>query len=307
MILKWIGLALAGLICLAVLFVLLLFGYLAVMNRTNGSLISSGVERKYLLHVPETYDPSVPSPLVVSIHGFASWPQNQMQTSRWNDLADREGFIVVYPSGTGFPKRWRIPVNAMGISGSEEDVIFLTGLIDSLEKQYNIDPRRIYINGLSNGAGMSVVMGCRLSERVAAVGGVAGAYLFPLESCCQSRPVPMIAFHGTEDPIVPYTGGPSRHFDAPFPNVADWMRERADLNGCDDAPVTLLESDSVTGVEYPNCSFNAPVIFYTIHGGGYTWPGGNPLPEWIAGYTDHSISATEIMWKFFQQHPLPPD
>lgn len=307
MVLKWVGRTIAGLICLAVLCVLLLIAIIAIMDRTNGSMISSGVERKYLLYVPESYDPAVSTPLVVSIHGFASWPQNQMETSRWNDLADREGFIVVYPSGTELPKRWHMPVNAMGITGSEEDVIFLTELINSLEQQFNIDPQRIYINGLSNGAGMTVVMGCRLSERVAAIGGVAGAYLFPLESCSQSRPVPMIAFHGTVDPIVPYTGGPSNFFDTPFPDVPEWIEQRAMLNGCDDTPVTILESDTVTGIEYPDCDSNAPVVFYNIRGGGHTWPGGNPLPKWIAGHTDNTISATELMWEFFKQHPLPPE
>lgn len=306
-ILKWIELTLAGFICLAVLFALLLIAYITMTNRTNGSMLSSGVERKYLLHVPETYDPSTPSPLVLSIHGFSSWPQNLMETSRWNDLADREGFIVVYPSGTGFPKRWRLPVNVMGLSASEEDVIFLTGLIDSLEQQYNIDSQRVYINGFSNGAGMTVVMGCRLSERVAAVGGVAGAYVFPLESCNQTRPVPMIAFHGTADPVVPYSGGTTASFDAPFPNIPEWMGKSAELNGCSNSPITILEKDSVTGIEYPNYDSNAPVVFYSIRGGGHTWPGGKPLPEIIAGHTDKTISATELIWEFFKQHPLSMD
>lgn len=304
-VLKWIGLTLAGLICLAVLCMLLVVSYITLMDRTNGIIISSGVERKFLLHVPDTYDPSIPSPLVISIHGFSSWPQNLMETSRWNDLADREGFIVVYPSGTGFPKRWRLPVNMMGIPGSEEDVAFLTTLIDSLENQYNIDPRRVYINGFSNGAGMTVVMGCRLAERIAAVGGVAGAYVFPLESCNQSRLVPMIAFHGTADPIVPYSGGTSPHFDATFPDIPEWISKRADLNACGNPPETILEKETVTGIEYQACNSNASVVFYSIRDGGHTWPGGNPLPEVIAGYTDQAISATEIIWEFFKQHPLP--
>lgn len=304
-VLKWIGVTILGLICLVVFLVLLLIGYFVIMNRTNGSIISSGVERRYLLYVPESYDPSVSTPLVVSIHGFSSWPQNQMETSRWNDLADREGFIVVYPSGTGVPKHWRLPANLMETTGSEEDVIYLTELIDSLEQQYNIDPQRVYINGFSNGAGMTVVMGCRLADRIAAIGGVAGAYLFPLESCHPSRPVPMIAFHGTADPIVPYSGGTSAHFNAPFPNIPEWIKKRAALNGCASTPTTILEKDTVTGIEYRGCDSNAPVVFYSIRGGGHTWPGGHPLPKWIAGYTDQTISATEYIWEFFKQHPLP--
>ena len=115
-------------------------------------------------------------------------------------------FLVVYPEGTGFPRRWR----AGGWPGDPmADVVFISDLIDTLSAEYNIDPARIYANGLSNGGGMSFLLGCALSDRIAAIGGVAGAYALPLEDCLPSRPVPMIIFHGTVDAIVPYLGGPS--------------------------------------------------------------------------------------------------
>ncbi|MCX6036717.1 MAG: alpha/beta hydrolase-fold protein [Chloroflexi bacterium] len=144
-------------------------------NRTNGSIISSGEKRSYLLFVPKTYDPATPTPLVISIHGYAEWPAHQMQISHWNDLAKQYGFIVVYPSGTQFPLRWR----TRGEPGSDTDpmldVTFISDLIDQLESEYNLDPARIYINGLSNGGGMSFVLSCKLSERIAAIGTVSGA------------------------------------------------------------------------------------------------------------------------------------
>lgn len=95
---------------LGILALIVLIGTISwlVLNRTNGEIISGGEKRRYLLYVPESYDPAVLTPLVINIHGFAQWPANQMQVSQWNELADQYGFIVVYPSGTGFPLRWRV-------------------------------------------------------------------------------------------------------------------------------------------------------------------------------------------------------
>ena len=273
------------------------------INRTNGKLTSSGETRRYLLHVPKNLDTSQPVPLVITIHGFAQWPANQMNVSQWNSIADREGFIVVYPSGTGFPKRWQaFPQQP---DDPSKDVVFINNLIDALSAQYNIDPARIYVNGLSNGGGMTFLLGCELSDRIAATGTVAGAFVLPIEQCKPSRPVPLIAFHGTADPIVPFHGGPSEGFDLPFPDIPQWIGHRAELNGCDITPEVITPIGKVSGVRYTGCMANAAVVFYTIEGGGHTWPGGNPLPKWITGVTNMDISASETMWEFFQQYSLP--
>jgi polyhydroxybutyrate depolymerase len=269
-------------------------------DRTNGSIISSGEKRSYLLYVPESYDPAKPTSLVISIHGFVQWPANQMQLTRWNDLADQYGFIVVYPSGTGFPKRWRA-----GISGSNPDVAFISDLIDKLESDYNIDPTRIYANGMSNGGGMTFLLSCSLSDRIAAIGTVAGAYSLPWNECHPSRPVPAIVFHGTADPIVPYQGGLSGDSRFNLPAISGWVEELAGRNGCKAPPVEIPNSGEVSGVQYGNCDKNTDVVFYTIAGGGHTWPGGKPLPKLITGRTTMDTNATKKMWDFFQQHPMP--
>ena len=295
-------LVLAGICSLALLIVLLGALTFAIVNRTNGRIISSGETRRYLLHVPENIDPSQPVPLVITIHGFAQWPANQANVSQWNPIADREGFIVVYPSGTDFPKRWQaFPQQSKADS---KDVVFISDLIDSLSAQYNIDPSRIYVNGLSNGGGMTFLLGCELADRIAATGSVGGAFMLPMEECTPSRPVPLIAFHGTADPIVPFHGGPSGGFDLPFPDIPEWMNARAALNGCSTIPDPLPASGEVSGIRYTGCLEDAEVVFYTIEGGGHTWPGGNPLPESITGPTNQDISASETMWQFFQQHTL---
>jgi polyhydroxybutyrate depolymerase len=146
-------------------------------NRNNGSIVSSGQKREYLLYVPRSYDPSKPTPLVISMHGAGGWPTQQMNLSEWNRLAESQRFIVVYPSGieAGGPRVWHVG----GEPGLTRDVRFISELIDKLEKAYNIDPARIYANGFSNGGGMAFVLSCALSDRIAAVGMVGAAQTLP--------------------------------------------------------------------------------------------------------------------------------
>jgi len=277
---------------------LLVIGVFLIDNRTNGRLVSAGEERRYLLYVPESYDPSVPTPLVITFHGLAQWPANQATVSRWNELADQYGFIVVYPAGTRLPMRWR----TWDVPGATKEVTFISDLIDKLSTEYNIDPTRIYANGLSNGGGMSFVLSCKLSERIAAFGSVAGAYSFPWEQCDPSRPLPAILFHGTADPIVPYQGGVAGPSGLLFPAIPDWVGELARRNGCDETPQVLPDSGDVSSEEYSNC--DGDVVFHTIAGGGHSWPGSDYLPRIIVGETTMDIDASRTMWEFFQQHPL---
>jgi len=293
-----VGVPLALLLAMALLYM--------VDNRTNGTLISSGVRREYLLYVPPSYDPATPTPLVITLHGFAQWPANQRDVSEWNAVADEYGFIVVYPSGTGFPKRWGARGTTDSLNPQMEDVTFISDLIDKLESEYTIDPARIYANGLSNGGGMSYLLACELSERIAAIGTVAGAHLYPLDECRPTYTVPMIAFHGDDDQIVPYYGGPSGMFDVPFPVIPDWVAQYAAQNGCATTPDELPAQGDVNGVRYAPCNADTEVLFYTIHGGGHAWPGSSFLPEAIVGHATQNIDATRVIWDFFQQYTRTP-
>ncbi len=270
------------------------------INRTNGEIISSGTKRSFLLFVPPSYDPNMPIPLVISIHGYAEWPAHQMEITHWNQMASDQNFIVVYPSGTGFPKHW--------FAGNQDDnlldVQFIEDLIDHLQQEYKIDNDRIYANGLSNGGGMSFMLACKLSNRIAAFGGVSGAYLLPWEDCNPKRPIPAILFHGTEDPIVPFEGGPSKAFDIPFPDITDWVKNLADQNNCDKKNIEPLHQKDVSEIHYYDCENNADIKFYIITQGGHSWPGGEPLPKFIVGNTTQSIDATALMWEFFKLHPM---
>ena len=268
----------------------------SLTDQTNGTIVSSGETRQYLLYVPKNYDRSKPTPLVISMHGAALWPAAEMAISRWNELADEHGFLVVYPSGTDVPKHW----------GEESDVKFISNLIDRLEAEYNIDPNRIYADGMSNGAGMAVALSCRLSDRIAAIGAVAAALFQPWDCLGHSRPLATVAFHGTADRFALYRGGLSPIYPEPFPNIPDWTAHVARRNHCKADPIDTRITASVRRLAYSNCAENSDVVLYTVEGGGHTWPGGKPLPEGFVGRTTREISATSVMWEFFVQHPRGP-
>jgi polyhydroxybutyrate depolymerase len=273
-----------------------------LLNKTNGTLVSSGQKREYLLYVPGSYDRAKATPLIISMHGAAGWPAQQRDVSRWNLLADRHGFIVVYPAGSDTPRMWHVEEGA----GLAKDVQFISDLIDRLEATYNIDPARVYANGLSNGGGMSFVLSCAMPDRIAAVGMVAAAQTLPASWCTSTRPVPMIAFHGTADPIVPYEGGQSPIAPASviFPGFPAWTESWAQRNRCDAEPVQAQITTNVSRRVYAGCAEGADVVVYTVRGGGHSWPGGKPLPRWVVGTTSGEIDATTLMWEFFCEHPL---
>lgn len=272
--------------------------------RSDGEVITSGKKRGFLLHVPKSYRAGQSTPLVISFHGFGEWPAHLMRVSGWNEVADEFGFIVAYPRGSGFPLHWFS--NGMPGEGrkSGEDVQFISDLLDELERDYSIDTNRVYANGLSNGGGMACLLACRLSERIAAIGSVAGAYLLPRSEWNALRRMPMILFHGTEDPLVPFHGGSSKVFPVPFPDVPDWVHWLGTNNGCHAEPVKLPEVGRASGVRYAGGTNAFEVVFYTLSGGGHTWPGGRKMPAFLVGLTPSDISATRLMWDFFQQHPM---
>ncbi len=271
-------------------------------NRTNGTIVSSGEKREYLLHVPRSYDRTRPTPLVISLHGAGGWPVQQRDLSGWNRLADEKGFLVVYPSGLegAGPRVWHVGPDLR----LSRDVRFVSELIDRLEAAYNIDRARIYANGLSNGGGMSFVLSCTLSDRIAAVGLVGAAQTLPWSWCTDRRPVPMISFHGTADPMIPYKGGRSPIGDNWFPSIPTWTASWARRNRCGTTPVESVIAADVTRIAYPDCLDGADVVLYRVLGGGHTWPGGEPMPEWFVGPTSNGVDASSQMWEFFRDHPL---
>ncbi len=295
--------ALVGLVAVACFYALFRFpNHTTAVTR---SLVSSGRRREFLLYVPPGLDRAAPSPLVISLHPAMSWPSSELSISGWTRLANERGFIVVFPAGQGIgPKAWFM--DGWREPDRMPDVRFISDLIDTLEAEYPVDPSRIYADGMSNGGGMAFALSCTLSRRIAAVGLVSAAQSLPSSWCPDSAPVPMIAFHGTADPVVPYDGAePGWLNPKPFPNQRRWVADWARRNRCGPRATDSGVADGVTRTAYRHCARDASVVLYTIRGGGHQWPGGRPLPRFLVGPYTRAVDATRVMWAFFQSHPLP--
>lgn len=249
---------------------------------------SGGTMRWFKVHIPEGYEPDTPWPLVLSYHGSGSNFDQQAILSRFSVKADEEGFIAVYPQGSGWEAVWRIP--------ELSEINFTRSLIEHLERHLSIDPSRIYATGFSNGGGMADRLACDLSDRIAAVGPVAGGYLYS-EPCEPQRPVPIVFFHGTDDPLAPYV---ERIGNETY-TIPDWAQAWADRNGCNPTPVVDFQEGDVYGETWSGCDQDAEVKLFAVQGAGHIWPGSHYAMA--LQYTD----ATAVMWDFFQAHPMPPD
>lgn len=250
------------------------------------TLESAGETREYLVHLPPGLE-SRPVPLVLNFHGFTSNAAEQEALSGMSALADEAGFIVVYPQALGDPTNWRVGPGEF----TERDTTFVRDLIDAMQREFPVDPKRIYATGISNGGGMVNRLGCDLADRLAAIAPVSGAYLLS-ESCQPARPMPVLAFHGTGDHIVPYEGAGKA-----LPPIPQWAAHWAERDGCDPESQVFFDEGGVLGERWAECDGAAEVVLYTLDGGGHTWPGAGPLAS--------EIDASQTMWEFFQAHALP--
>ena len=234
---------------------------------------SSGQTRQYLLHVPATYKPEEPAALVLVFHGAGIGAERFVGYTRFSSVADREGFLVVYPQGLGEEPFWNT-------SPRSYDVQFISDLLDHLQRRCQVDPNRIYASGHSNGGGMVDRLACVLGDRLAAIGPVSGAYSSGI--CLPSRPIAVFAIHGTADNIVSYDGIPEW--------AADWARR----NRCDPEPVDVPHNVLISETQWRNCAAGADVVLYTIQDLGHDWP-------------SDLIDVGQTIWDFFEQHPLRSD
>ncbi len=197
-----------------------------------------------------------------------------------------------------------------------DDVGFLSALIDSMIKDYNINPKRVYVTGISNGAIMSYRLACELSYKITAIAPVDGniPYLL-LPACSPSRPVSVLAINNTDDPLVPFQGGEiygrfHRLKLGKVLSVDESIGFWVNRNMCSITPVVDEVPDSdprdgstVTVKKYFNGIEGTEVILYAIDGGGHTWPGGfQYLPAGIIGKTCRDFDANEVIWSFFKKH-----
>lgn len=284
---------------------------LRVWRRTR-SLVVGGRRRTYHVHAPPRHDPQTPAPVVLVLHGSTMNGPFMAWFSGLNAKADAAGFLAVYPNGTGpgLSYTWN-GGNCCGSAMREnvDDVAFVRALLDDLARVYRMDPGRVFATGISNGAVLAYRLASELSDRIAAIAPVAGP--MGTAACAPQRPVPVLHFHGTEDEFAPFRGGigPRSLSGTNFTSVEQTIRTWVKANGCREEPVveelpdTAKDGTRVVRQTYGGGGDGAEVVLVVIEGGGHTWPG-RPLAESVLGKATRNVSANELMWEFFEKHPM---
>ena len=269
-----------------------------------------GEHRRYLLHVPPQYDRATPVPVVLAFHGGGANADNMVAFSGLNGKADQAGFVVAYPDGSGRLQRM-LTFNAGNCCGHAaashvDDVAFTQCVLDDLENVVNVDQRRVFATGMSNGAMMTYRIAAELSDRIAAIAPVSGP--MGVKECRPERPVPVMHFHGDADEFAPFNGGRGRGpSGTDFYSVQHSIDAWVEANGCQKTPTTTrlpdLQNDGTTvkEVRYGDGKEGSEVVLVVIEGGGHTWPGKEPRMRSL-GVATHDISANDMMWEFFERH-----
>ncbi len=255
----------------------------------RSTLTLDDTSRTFMVHIPPGYDIDEPLPLVINLHGRTSNMFQQTEISRLHDKADEEKFLVASPQALGDTPTW---FGAAPGPEGEDDLRFIQALIDHLENKLSVDSSRIYVTGLSNGATFANRLACVFDDKIAAIAPVAGGHI-GYQDCEADTPVAVIAFHGTNDSIIPYKGNDLN------PPVKDWVQAWVERNNCQQDPMVETPYENVEVETWQGCDDNASVKLYTLKEVGHTWPGSNiSSQEGI-----QNVDATDIMWEFFMDHP----
>jgi polyhydroxybutyrate depolymerase len=270
-------------------------------------------ERAYLIYVPANAQLSQSVPVHFSFHGSNSNARIQQEFTALNDSADKHGFVVVYPYGSGQRERMLFwnggfccgDAHKMG----SDDVTFVRAIIDELYQILPVDAERIYASGMSNGAMMAYRLANEMSETFAAIAPVAGPMALHPHEVKPTRGMPIIHFHGDEDEFTPFKGGngPRSITDVDHLSIPTTLAAWAEANQCaKEAQVSTLHPivDDGTTIEvhdYGKGRDGSEMVLYFVRGGGHTWPNRPPRPYYL-GKSTQNLDANEVMWEFFSRH-----
>lgn len=258
---------------------------IATGRRIERTIGVGGVERTYILDVPETLEPGEPAALLFDFHGVGHSGAGVWDVSGFKDLAPRERFITVYPTGlpvsfTRGERTFSGPGWEIRTLAPNRDVDFTLAVLDRLEKDHCIDRARVFSTGFSNGGFFSHVLGCTHPERFAAIAPVSGGWLASW-SCTPTRPVPVLIHHGRLDDVIDVAEA-RRAFDA-------WLA----IDGCSALPVASPSSPGTDGGAGIACRAGAACR----DGSAVAYCEGDFMHRWPA-------SATQRVWDFLRAHPL---
>lgn len=287
-------------------------------NMVLESLSHQGRTRTYYVYTPSSYQSGQPMPVVLAFHGGAGQGDTMAAKTGLNEVAQREGFIAVYPNSAQKSRggRWNDGRNSSVINRDIDDVAFVGAILDRLSQERNIDSQRIYATGGSNGGFFTQRLACEMSNRIAAFASVSATLPTSLQSTCNPRQgVPILMINGTADPFVPWQGGQVRIGAGgqvlSVPETVQFWRNR---DGCsstsrvEQLPNIVSDGTEVTKAQYPGCRNRVRVVFYTVQGGGHGWPGSRSRrrgdDEGPSGKISRNINASDVIWNFFKQQTL---
>jgi polyhydroxybutyrate depolymerase len=317
----------------------------AIAQETKETLTLENVDRSFVVHLPKGYDDKQHYPVVILLHGTNQDSDDMERLTRFNELADKDSVIAVYPSalhgrwnfgipelprqdyqrgpyrrrgygypgrypGGGYPPPQRDP-EERNRQQPADDVDFFNHMFDKLATKFAVDKARIYIAGLSDGGFMTLKAGCDLADRVAAIGTV-GSAMPKTMVCIPSRPLPAIMINGTDDPVVKYDGGKGKNGRIATISAEDTAKQWAKYNRCAEKPDhSKLSAHGKGSMEtkvdtYSGCQQDAQVVLYSVKGGGNTWPGGEQYEsEKTIGKTSEDLDANATLWSFFVTRKVP--
>lgn len=288
------------------------------------TLVVDGLTRSYIVHVPSIYDSITPFPVVIMLHGGGGTAKATIWETGWTKKADKSGFLAVFPNAmsrdpsmnSNFarnPQLWNDGSNRFYTDQKVvDDSRFISALLDDLSSRFNVDKRRIFVTGFSNGASMSFLVGARLSDRIAAIAPVAGACW--LDSVVLNRPIPMLYITGNADPLNLVAGGVPKLANGasdkvrgkPKPPVQESILKWVKALDCPIKQAKVSDVNHVHTETYSPGRHDTEVVYITVDELGHTWAGGRSLlPERWVGKTSDRINATDVIWNFFQKHPIP--
>ena len=268
--------------------------------------VTFGGKRPVTVEAPASYDPGRSHPLVLVLHGYSANGWAQSRLLGYHKLVESEELLLASPEGTTDKSNnqfWNATDACCDRHGAGvDDVSYLTGLIKEIKAEYNVDPRRVYLIGHSNGGFMSFRMACDAADQVAAIISLAGATWGTASSCKPSAPVSVLAIHGDKDDAVLYGGGTMKQQgkSVSYPGAVQTIKLWAGYNKCTGAlaattktmDLDLLTAGKETTVQrQAGCPKGGALELWTMNAAGH-------LPVPTADFTAET-------WRFFKEHPRP--
>lgn len=337
---------------LVIIAVLLFFGFMKKIRREqvpslplgagdyDFSLVHNELTRYYKVHVPLGYNEAKPTPLILAFHGGGGNAENGPKYFGLNQKSDKEGFLLVYPEGSGKKVLGKTFASwnagrccGPALKNNIDDVGFINALIEKIKADFNVDGKRIFVTGMSNGAQMAYRLACELSDKIAAIAPSGSQGTF--DNCQPERPVPVLHIQGKLDPCSLYGGGtcgrcmadfwneigvPAQYDDWACVSILSYIDTWRIRNGCSEKTSITFQNKGATCIAYEGCRQHADVVLCTVEGLGHNWsgqetygveacdtnPDGKICQTWKdkVGPLNQDLIANNQIWEFFKKHPM---